>query len=83
MGDLEIFRSLLKYEMILHKLKMKYDPPDNVEKDYTSHDLYTGNYNIMMFHRSMIRKDNSGKRDFLKMMRDLLKIKIRAIKKRT
>ncbi len=83
MGDLEIFRSFLKYEMLLHKIKMKHDPPDNVEKDYTSHDLYTANYNIMMFHRSMLRKDNSEKKDFLKMMRNLVKIKIRAIKKRT
>ena len=82
MDDLQIFRSLLKYEMILHKLKMKYDPPENEEKNYTSHDLYTGNYNVMVFHRSMIRKDNIGKKDFLKMMRDLVKIKIRAIKKR-
>ncbi len=83
MGDLEIFRSLLKYEMILHKIKMKYDSPDSVEKDYTSHDMYTANYNIMMFHRSMLRKDNSGKKDYLKMMRNLVKIKIKGIKKRT
>ncbi len=83
MDDLGIFRSLLKYEMTLHKIKMKYDSPDNEEKNYTSHDLYTTAYNVMVFHRSMMRKDNSGKKDFLKMMRDLLKIKIRAIKKRT
>ena len=83
MDDLGIFRSLLKYEMTLHKIKMKYDSPDNEEKNYTSHDLYTGNYNVMVFHRSMLRKDNDSKKEFLRMMRNLVKIKIRAIKKRT
>ena len=81
MGDLEVFRCVLKYEMILHKLKMKYDKPNEVDLEYTENDMLKTSYNIMIFHRGMLNKDNTLKKDFLKMIRNLTKVKIRAIKK--
>ena len=81
MGDLEIFRSVLKYEMILHKIKMKYDPPNEKDMEYTERDILATGYNIMLFHKSMLHKDNHSKRDFLKMLRNLVRIKIQGIER--
>ena len=82
MSDLEIFRSVLRYEMVLHKLRMKYDPPNEIDFEYTEQDIQKTAYSVMIFHRSMLRKDNDSKKDTLKQLRSLLKIKIEATREK-
>lgn len=82
MDEMGIFRSILKYEMLLHKIRVKFNPPDDVEKFYSEKDMMTAVYNVMVFHRNMMRKGLNGKSEYLKMYRNLIKIKIRGVKGR-